>query len=73
MSSRAVAISHPSRARRALTEQMAGVGAAGIRVIDVAALQARFAPVSARMPDIAVNLPAVASYDVLLPSMGVAA
>ena len=57
----------------ALTEQMAGVGAAGIRVIDVAALQARFAPVSATMPDIAVNLPAVASYDVLLPSMGVAA
>jgi hypothetical protein len=25
------------------------------------------------MPDIAVNLPAVASYDVLLPSMGAAA
>ena len=40
----------------ALTEQMAGVGAAGIRVIDVAALQARFAPVPATMPDIAVNL-----------------
>ena len=57
----------------ALTEQMAGVGAAGIRVIDVAALQARFAPVPATLPDIAVNLPAVASYDVLLPSMGVAA
>jgi hypothetical protein len=57
----------------ALTEQMAGVGAAGIRLIDVAALQARFAPVPATLPDIAVNLPAVASYDVLLPSMGVAA
>jgi hypothetical protein len=54
-------------------ERMAGVGAAGIRLIDVAALQARFAPVPATLPDIAVNLPAVASYDVLLPSMGVAA
>ena len=48
---------------------MAGVGAAGIRVIDVPALQAKFAPVSATMPDIAVNLPAVASYDLLLPSV----
>ena len=57
----------------ALTEQMAGLGAAGIGVIDVPALQARFAPVPATMPDIAVNLPAVASYDVLLPSLGAAA
>jgi hypothetical protein len=53
----------------ALTEQMAGPEAG----IDVAALQARFAPVPATMPDIAVNLPTVASYDVLLPSMGAAA
>jgi len=41
--------------------------------IDVAALQARFAPVPTMMPDIAVKLPAVASYDLLLPSMGEAA
>ena len=41
--------------------------------IDVAALQTRFAPVPAKMPDIVVNLPLVASYDLLLPSMGVAA
>jgi len=52
----------------ALTEQMGRA-----EPIDVAALQARFAPVPAAMPDIAVNLPPVASYDVLLPSMGVAA
>jgi hypothetical protein len=41
--------------------------------IDVAALQTRFAPVPARMPDVVVNLPPVASYDLLLPSLGVAA
>src|ERR1700704_5143061 len=56
----------------ALTEQMAGPEAAG-GGIAVAGLQARFAPVPAAMPDIAVTLPPVASYDVLLPSMGVAA
>jgi hypothetical protein len=52
---------------------MTGPEATGGGVIDVAALQARFAPVPATMPDIAVKLPAVASYDVLLPSMGEAA
>ncbi|HEU0150800.1 MAG TPA: IS21 family transposase [Bradyrhizobium sp.] len=57
----------------ALTEQLAGSEAMGGGVIDVAALQARFAPVPEAMPDIAVNLPPVASYDVLLPSMGAAA
>jgi hypothetical protein len=41
--------------------------------IDVAALQARFAPVPVQMPDVVVNLPSVASYDLLLPSQGVAA
>jgi hypothetical protein len=56
----------------ALTEQMAGSEAAG-GGIDVAALQARFAPVSATMPDVVVNLPSVASYDLLLPSLGAAA
>ena len=40
--------------------------AAGGGVIDVPALQARFAPVPATMPDIVVSLPPVASYDVLL-------
>jgi hypothetical protein len=55
----------------ALTEQMSGPQAAN-GVIDVAALQARFAPVPPTMPDIVVSLPPVASYDVLL-SMGAAA
>ena len=54
----------------ALTEQMTGPEAAGI---DVAALQAKFAPAPATMPDIVVNLPPVASYDLLLPSLGAAA
>ena len=54
----------------ALTEQMARDGAGEI---DVAALQARFAPVPAQMPDVVVNLPPVASYDLLLPSLGAAA
>jgi hypothetical protein len=57
----------------ALTEQMAGSEAIAGGVIDVAALQARFAPVPATMPDIVVNLPAVASYDLLLPSLGAVA
>jgi hypothetical protein len=57
----------------ALTEQMAGSEAMANGVIDVPTLQARFAPVPATMPDIAVKLPAVASYDVLLPSMGAVA
>lgn len=56
----------------ALTEQMADLGAAGTGVIDVPALQTRFAPVPATMPDIVVSLPPVASYDMLL-SLGVAA
>ena len=54
----------------ALTEQMAR---AEPTKIDVAALQARFAPVPAQMPDVVVNLPPVASYDLLLPSLGAAA
>jgi hypothetical protein len=52
----------------ALTEQMAEPAK-----IDVAALQARFAPVLAKMPDVVVVLPPVASYDLLLPSLGAAA
>ena len=52
----------------ALTEQMARA-----EPIDVAALQARFAPVPAQMPDVVINLPPVASYDLLLPSLGAAA
>jgi hypothetical protein len=54
----------------ALTEQMAR---AEPTKIDVAALQTRFAPVTAKMPDVVVNLPPVASYDLLLPSLGAAA
>ena len=57
----------------ALTEQMSGLET-GNGVIDVPALQAKFAPVLAqKMPDIVVNLPPVASYDLLLPSLGEAA
>ena len=56
----------------AITEQMAGPGAAGGGVIDVPALQAMFAPVPATMPDIVVSLPPVASYDMLL-SLGAVA
>jgi hypothetical protein len=41
--------------------------------IDVAALQAQFAPVPTPMPDVVVNLPPVASYDLLIPSLGEAA
>jgi hypothetical protein len=54
----------------ALTEQMARAEPAKI---DVAILQARFAPVLAQMPDVIVNLPPVTSYDLLLPSLGAAA
>ncbi len=57
----------------ALDEQMQRPGAAGSAVIDVAALQRRFAPAAGTLPDIAITLPSVASYDVLLPSMGAAA
>jgi hypothetical protein len=56
----------------ALTEQMNDRETGGNGVIDVPALQARFAPVPATMPDIVVSLPPVASYDVLL-SLGEAA
>ena len=56
----------------ALTEQMTVRGAGGNGVIDVPALQTRFAPVPATMPNIVVSLPPVASYDVLL-SLGAAA
>jgi hypothetical protein len=55
-----------------LAEQMSGREAGGNGVIDVPALQAKFAPVPAPMPDIVVSLPPVASYDVLL-SLGAAA
>ena len=41
--------------------------------IDVSALRVRFTPTPALMPDIVVNLPPVAGYDALLPSLGVAA
>ncbi len=60
----------------ALTEQMQHAGTAGRTsglVIDIPALRARFAPTPGTMPEIVVNLPPVASYDTLLPSMGEAA
>jgi hypothetical protein len=41
--------------------------------IDIPALRGRFAPTPGTMPTIVVNLPPVASYDTLLPSMGEAA
>jgi hypothetical protein len=54
----------------ALTEQMQRPRTAGSAVIDVPALQVRFAPAVGRMPEIVVTLPPVASYDALLPSHG---
>ena len=57
----------------ALSEQMQRPPAAGSAAIDVRALQLRFAPAPATMPAIIVTLPPVASYDVLLPSVGEAA
>jgi hypothetical protein len=60
----------------ALTEQMQHAGTAGRTsgvAIDIPALRARFAATPGTMPAIVVNLPSVASYDTLLPSMGEAA
>ncbi|MGH7158639.1 MAG: hypothetical protein ACREFS_00965, partial [Acetobacteraceae bacterium] len=59
----------------ALAEQMQGPGMAGkvAGAIDVPALRARFSPARSAMPEVAVNLPPVASYDTLLPSMAEAA
>jgi hypothetical protein len=36
-------------------------------------LRAHFAPVAARLPVVAVNLPSIASYDVLVPAMAATA
>jgi hypothetical protein len=55
----------------ALTDQVQGTEVAG--AIDLAALQARFAPARVAMPEIVVNLPPVSSYDALLASRGEAA
>jgi hypothetical protein len=41
--------------------------------VDLSALRARFGPRSGTMPEVVVNLPAIASYDTLLPAMGAAA
>jgi len=58
----------------ALIEQMQGLGdGKADGTINVPALRARFAPMPGTMPDIVVNLPPVASYDTLLPSLGAAA
>jgi hypothetical protein len=60
----------------ALSEQMQHAGTAGRTngvAIDVPALRARFAPTPGTMPKIEVNLPPVASYDTLLPSIGATA
>jgi hypothetical protein len=43
----------------------------GVSVL--ALLRARFAPIATRLPVVAVNLPSVASYDVLLPAMAATA
>jgi hypothetical protein len=52
----------------ALAEQLEDGG-----VPDLAVLRARFAPIVARLPVVAVNLPRIASYDALLPSMAATA
>jgi hypothetical protein len=51
----------------ALTQQLIEGG-----VPDLAILRARFAPSIACLPAVAVNLPSIASYDVLLPAMAAA-
>ena len=52
----------------ALVEQMEDGG-----VPDLAPLRTRFAPIAARLPVVAVNLPSIASYDVLVPAMAATA
>ena len=52
----------------ALVEQLADGG-----VPDLVPLPARFAPTATRLPAVAVNLPSIASYDALLPSMAATA
>jgi len=52
----------------ALAEQLEGGG-----VPDLAALRVRFAPAATELPVVVVDLPAIASYDALLPEMGAAA
>jgi hypothetical protein len=59
-----------------LGEQMRtdqGGGTTSRFAVDLSALRARFASTPGTMPDIVVNLPLVASYDTLLPSMGAVA
>jgi hypothetical protein len=53
--------------------QDAGVDGEAAGTIDVAALRKRFAPRPGIMPEVVVQLPSVASYDALLPSLGAAA
>jgi hypothetical protein len=59
----------------ALIEQMQDTSLDGkaAGTIDVAALRERFAPRQEIMPEVVVQLPSVASYDALLPSLGAAA
>ena len=59
----------------ALIEQMQDTGVDGetAGTIDVSALCKRFAPKPETMPEVVVQLPPVASYDALLPSLGAAA
>jgi len=51
----------------ALTQQLLEGG-----VPDLAMLRARFAPSATSLPVVAVNLPSITSYDVLLPAMAAA-
>jgi hypothetical protein len=48
----------------ALVAQLADGG-----VPELVPLRARFAPVATRLPTVAINLPSITSYDVLLPAM----
>jgi hypothetical protein len=58
----------------ALTEQMQQHPSSDkASAIDIQSLRDRFAPSRGMMPEVAVNLPSVASYNTLLPSMGEAA
>jgi hypothetical protein len=52
----------------ALIEQLDNGG-----VPDLAPLRDRFAPIATRLPEVAVDLPSMASYDAVLPAMATTA
>ena len=64
-----LALAHDRGCEAELAEVLAAQRAAG-QLPDLAALRARFAPRVTAVPEIAVSLPPIASYNVLLPQTG---